>query len=126
MLHQFPLSEVKRMSINSNKKGRTARPRKRPASPKKLKCIGFQSLMEWQIKRYRHAVEKHRRHLSKTRGRKVEWREAERDFGRAGYTESAEKWRHSYCGKLCPHRADCLLAAQLSPESKPAKLLKTG
>lgn len=82
------------------------------AEANEAKCTGIHELLDWQVVRYRKAVDEHRRGLSKSEGRCVSWVEAERDFAMHGFNEQADQWRVEYCGLICPERKNCLLAAQ--------------
>lgn len=77
----------------------------------RLHCINFQSLKNWQIKKYRDAVDEHRMHLSRKLGSFcIDWAKAERDFSTNDLVGLADDWRHQYCGSICPFRNSCLLA----------------
>ena len=74
------------------------------------RCHKYQQLKEWEIRRYRDAVDGHRQDLSRQAGRCVGWAEAAKDFCRRECVDSAEQWRMEYCGLICPARKACLLA----------------
>jgi hypothetical protein len=89
-------------------------------------CIGVHELIDWQIVRYRHAVDSHRHDLSKIEGRCVSWQEAEMDFNSADRAVMGEKWRVEYCGAVCPHRNKCLIALHFLQSKKTEPLYRVG
>ena len=89
-----------------------------------LKCMAFQALKSWQVDRYRKAVNENRWFMSQKQYRWIDWTEAEQDFLSQGYYGCAEKWRHEYCGEICPFKNNCLLALRLVKEAPPVSLPK--
>ncbi|QBG48053.1 hypothetical protein EGM51_11835 [Verrucomicrobia bacterium S94] len=72
-------------------------------------CRSFGQLKDWQIDRYRMAVDENMWYMGERLGRKVEWEEAEEDFLQNGYYGCAPKWRSQYCQSKCSYLANCKL-----------------
>lgn len=102
------------MRINTNKTQQTKTTTDLQGSAILLKCTEFQSLKNWQIERYQQAVRDNRWFMSQKQQRSIDWEEAEQDFIGQNLYGCAEKWRLEYCGELCPHKTNCLLATQLT------------
>ena len=80
-------------------------------SKSRTSCVGVHELIDWEILQYRKEVDEHRVDLSKVEGRCVAWQEAEQDFNASDRAALEDKWRSEYCGQVCPHRENCLVAA---------------
>lgn len=89
-------------------------------------CVGIHELIDFQIIQYRQAVDEHRVDLSKAEGRCVAWQEAEQDFSRQDRTEMSDKSRVEYCGLVCPHSQNCLLAMQFLQSKKTQRIARVG
>lgn len=95
-------------------------------SKKEAKCIGVHELIDFQIIEYRQAIDAHRIDLSKAEGRCVAWQEAEQDFSRNDRKLMGDKSRVEYCGMVCPHKDNCLMAVQFLNSKKTKPLYRVG
>ena len=87
-----------------------------------IKCAGFNRLTQWQVNRYRTAVDDHRIAQSKEKERVVDWRSAEQDYCDSGKcAKQAKTWRTEFCSLICPERNSCELALQFFQTPAAAK-----
>lgn len=89
-------------------------------------CVGIHELIDFQIIQYRQAVDAHRIDLSKAEGRCVAWQDAEQDFSRNDRSSLSEKSRVEYCGEVCPHKKNCLIAMHFFQRKKAEPLHRVG
>jgi hypothetical protein len=127
MLEYLALLELDMNAENQNTLQEAAACGRFAGKLERLPCINFQSLKNWQIRKYRDAVDEHRQQLSRELGSFcISWEEAERDFGSNRVNGHAEQWRHQYCGSICPFRNSCLLAYQFKWARVESELARTG
>ena len=75
-------------------------------------CVGIHELLDWQIIQYRQSIDEYRKELSREQHRCVSWQEAEDEFSKMNLRSMGEQSRVEYCGLVCSHRKNCLLAMQ--------------
>jgi len=79
-------------------------------------CQAHLNLNEWQIRKYRHAVNENKWYMSERLGRIVDWEEAEYDFLHNEYYGCAPKWRKEYCAGRCHHFTGCKLGQNFAKQ----------
>ena len=95
-------------------------------SENELQCVGVHELIDFQIIKYRQAVDEHRIDLSKAEGRCMAWQEAEQDFSKQDRSVMSDKARVEYCGLVCPHSKNCLTALHFLHSKKTEPLYRVG
>lgn len=89
-------------------------------------CVGIHELLDWQIIQYRQSVDEYRKELSKEQHRCVSWQEAEQEFSKMNLKNLGEQSRVEYCGLVCPHRNNCLVALKYLNARQAEPIYKAG
>lgn len=79
------------------------------SDPLRKSCRAFLKLKNWQVRKYRAAVEENKWYMGERLGREVAWEEAEKDFFFNDYYGCAREWRSEYCGNRCSFIDSCNL-----------------
>ena len=81
----------------------------KPEASRKKGCKAFRELKDWQIRKYRIAVDENKWYMGERLNRNIDWTEAELDFLHNEYYGCALEWRNEYCSDLCQHFSSCNL-----------------